>query len=117
MKKNEMKEGNYLNYATIMKYAFFSLIFIFHQINCIFPFIFQFSLSLSAAIIAQKSMGFYKVFNCNDLTLFLYSIYFCFILDLDETTTNITVHILNYNSSFLDNFSFIISKRLYHTSF
>ena len=39
-------------------------------------------------------------------------------LILEETTTNITKHILNYDSSFLwSNFSFIISKRLYYTSF
>ena len=63
----------------------------------------------------------YKVFYSSDLTLLFYSVYLCFILNLrrdNNKQTNITVHILNYNSSLLvGNFSFIISKRLYHTSF
>ena len=43
---------------------------------------------------------------------------FASFLTWEETTINITVHMLNYTSSFLlDGFSFIVSKRLYHTSF
>ena len=66
-------------------------------------------------------MGAYKVFSSNNLTSLFYIVYLWFILNLKETTNNITAHILNYNSSFLldmrDNFSFIVSKRLNHTSF
>ena len=56
----------------------------------------------------KRGVEVYNVFNSNDLTLqglpLLHSSF-------------ITVHTLNYNSSFLlDNFSFIISKMLYHTS-
>ena len=63
-------------------------------------------------------VGIYKVFNFNDLLLF-YSVYICYILGLRrDNNKHITLHILNHNSSILlDNFSSIISKRFYHTSF
>ena len=53
------------------------------------------------------------------LMIWYYFIAFTFasFLIYEEITTNFTVHILNYNSSFLlDNFSFIITKSLHHTS-
>ena len=64
-------------------------------------------------------MGVYKIFSSSDSTLLFYSVFtFVSSLTQEETTANITVHISNYNNNFvLDNFSFIISKRLYHTSF
>ena len=45
-----------------------------------------------------------EVFSFTDLTLLCYRVYFCFILELrtniKQPKTNLTVHILNYNSSF-----------------
>ena len=62
---NEINEESYLNYTTIIKYAFSS---------------------------DERGMGVCDIFSFNDLTLLFYSF-------------------------LLDNFSFFISKRLYHTSF
>ena len=48
----------------------------------------------------ERGVGLYKVFSSNDLTLLFYSIFALFFTQ-EETTMNITVHILNYNGSFL----------------
>ena len=58
------------------------------------------------------SGGVHKVFNSNVMLVF------ASILIQEETTKNTIGYIFNYTSSFLlNNFNFIISKRLYHTGF
>ena len=64
-------------------------------------------------------MGVYKVFNSNVLTFLFYKVYLCFIFDL-RRGKNINVHILDNSSFLLDVLNrhfFIISQRLYYTSF
>ena len=58
-------------------------------------------------------MSLCEVFSFTDLTLLFYRVYFYFILKLrtniKQPKTNLTVHILNYNSSFsLDTDSLIV---------
>ena len=58
-------------------------------------------------------MSLCEVFSFTDLTLLFYRVYFYFILELrtniKQPKTNLTVHILNYNSSFyLDTDSLIV---------
>ena len=69
IKKDEIKEESYSNYATVIKYAFcFLVCLVFHEINllntlkkCVyFVFIFYFTLSLSVTIIQQKACGCLK---------------------------------------------------------
>ena len=48
-------------------------------------------------------MGVHKVFNSIDLTLFFTAFIFALFLTKEEKTTNITVHIVNYNRGFLLN--------------
>ena len=65
-------------------------------------------------------MSLCEVFSFTDLTLLFYRVYFYFILELrtniKQPKTNLTVHILNYNSSFsLDTDSLIVY--IVYTSF
>ena len=104
--------------------------FIVHQINlldmhkkCV---VLNLSCNLLLVCLLQSShkrdMGVYKVFNSYDLMLLFYSVYLCFILDLRRKQQTqlwifqiiIAVFYYIYQT---DNFSFIIPKRLYHTSF
>ena len=54
----------------------------------------------------KKGMGVYDIFSSNDLAWLFYSIYLCFILNLRRD-----------GSFLLGDFTFFISKRLYHTSY
>ena len=89
-KKNEIREGSYLNYIILIKYAFFLLtFFIFHQINllnihkkCVLFSSSNFLLVFLLQTQHKRGMSVYKIFNSNYLILLFYSVYLCFIFDL-----------------------------------
>ena len=94
MKKDEIKEESYLNYTTVMKYAFCFLVCLFFICNLInihkkfFFFPSNLLFSLSVTIIVQKGcVGVCKVFSSIDLTLLFYRVCLWFILDLRRTKT------------------------------
>ena len=66
----------------------------------------------------KRGLDFYNIFNSSDLTLLFDLVPVFFIFYLRKTKKiNMTVHVLNYNSSFSIDTGIFIFKRLYHTSF
>ena len=91
-KKNDMKEEIYLNYRTVITYILsVSLFFYFSsdKLNKLIEknvfILFSFSNLILVSLLQswqKRTVGVYKVFNSNHLTLLFYSVYLYFILDL-----------------------------------